>query len=127
VSFKAATFLLVIAAAGFIAGCGMKGGYPGSTTGATAGVMIVYREAIALIDKLEFGPAAVKLERVVAQFDAAQDVVHTPKAMFWLGFCREKLGLDDSARRAYVEVIERFGDSIPAKHARRRLDAMNEP
>jgi len=92
---------------------------------ATGGVMVVYREALALIDKMEYAPAVVKLEQVVIQFDAAGDVVHTPQAMFWLGFCREKLALDDSARQAYVTVIQRFADSRSAEHARRRLDAMN--
>jgi len=105
----------------------MRVGFPAKNESpGIGGVMVVYREAIALIDKEQYAQASVKLERVVLQFDTAGDAVHTPKAMFWLGFCREKLGLDDSARQSYVEVIQRFPDSTSAEQARRRLEAMNE-
>jgi hypothetical protein len=89
--------------------------------------MIVYREALALIDKLEYALAAPKLQQVTGQFESAGDTAHAAESMFWLGFCREKLHRDDQARQTYVTVIERFSESKPAEYAQQRLDAMNQP
>ena len=130
-SSRLRTFLLTISAAAFICGCGMPSGeYRPYDTNAVprtvVGVMIVYREALTLIDKLEYDAAAAKLEQVLGQFEAAGDIVHSAEAMFWLGFCREKLARDDLARQTYVMVIQRFAGSKPAEYARLRLDAMNQ-
>ena len=92
-----------------------------------AGAESLYREAIKLIDGLEHAPAAIKLQQASDQFDVAGDDAHTAESMFWLGFCREKLGQDDPARQAYVNVIQRFPESKSAKSAQQRLDTMNQP
>jgi TolA-binding protein len=91
------------------------------------GVMLVYREALTLIDELEYADAAAKLDQVLGDFEAADDTVHSAEAMFWLGFCREKLTQTDLARQTYVTVIQRFAGTTPAEYARLRLDAMNQP
>jgi hypothetical protein len=91
------------------------------------GAMIVYRQALAQIDKLEYAPAMANLEQAFDQFDAAGDLPHSAESMFWLGFCREKLYRDDLARQAYVTVIQRYPGSKPAEYARVRLDTMNHP
>lgn len=128
---KRRIFLLTLAAGAFVCGCAMQNyrEVPADNTGAVprsvVGVMIVYREALALIDKEEFAAAAAKFEQVFGQFDAAGDVVHSAEAMFWLGFCREKLNQNDLARQTYVMVIQRFAGTKPADYARQRLDAMN--
>ena len=132
-SSRLRTLLLTLAAAALLCGCGIAQFRPiesdqtGVVSRTVVGVMIVYREALTLIDKLEFDAAAAKFQQVIGQFDAAGDMVHTAEAMFWLGFCREKLDRDDQARQAYVTVIERFAGSTPAEYARQRLDAMNQP
>jgi len=133
VSSRPRTFLLALAAAAFIGGCGVRSfnDIQPANTGAVprrvVGVMIVYREALTLIDKLEYDAAAAKLEQVSGQFEAAGDIPYTAKSMFWLGFCREKLHRDDLARQTYVTVIQRFAETTPAEYARLRLDAMNQP
>ena len=132
-SSRLRTFLLTLAAAAFICGCGIphSGGVRSDNIGAVprvvVGVMIVYREALTLIDKLEYAAAAAKLEQVPGQFEAAGDIPHTAESMFWLGFCREKLAQADLARQTYVTVIQRFAGTTPAEYARLRLDAMNQP
>ncbi|MDP6636605.1 MAG: hypothetical protein QGG42_17035 [Phycisphaerae bacterium] len=129
---KLRTFLLTLSAAAFICGCGIsysprfRPAHTGAVPRTVVGVMIVYREALTLIDKLEYAAAAAKLEQVLGQFEAAEDIVHSAEAMFWLGFCREKLHRDDLARQTYVTVIQQFAGSTPAEYARMRLDAMNE-
>ena len=125
--------LLLVVAVAFIGGC--AGSYyksaprvdmSNTVPRTVVGLMIAYREALALVDKLEYDPAEVKLEKVSAQFDAAGDPTHTAESMFWLGFCREKLHRDDQARQTYVTIIERFAGTKPARYARNRLDAMNQ-
>lgn len=125
-------FLLILAAAAFICGCGAPSSrdrrpdHTGAVPRSVVGVMIIYREALTLIDKLEYADAAAKLEQVSGQFEAAGDLTHTAEAMFWFGFCREKLHRDDLARQTYVMVIQRFAGSKPAEYAQLRLDAMNQ-
>ena len=128
---KRCTFLLTLAAAAFVGGCS-TGHYnefprpnPSSIPRSVVGVMAVYREALTLIDKLEYAQAAAKLEPVSEQFQAAGDIPHSAESLFWLGFCREKLHEDDQARQTYVTVIQNFAQTKPAEYARRRLDAMN--
>ncbi len=128
---KLRTFLLILVAVASIAGCGMPSDYLFTKNQAppvprsVAGVMIHYREAMAMVDRLEYAKAAVKLKQVVDLFETAQDIPHTSESMFWLGFCREKLHYDDLAKQTYIMVIQRFGESKSAQYARQRLDAMN--
>jgi TolA-binding protein len=130
---KLRTSLCLVVAVIFIGGCAASYYKPAPRVDTSntvprivVGLMITYREALALVDKLEYDPAEVKLEQVSAQFDAAGDTAHTAESMFWLGFCREKLHRDDLARQTYVTVIERFAGTKPARYARTRLDAMNQ-
>jgi len=132
VSSRLRTFLLTLAVAAFICGCGAPSSreyrpdHTGTVPRSVVGVMIVYREALTLIDELKYADAAAKLEQVSGQFESAGDLTHTAEAMFWLGFCREKLHRDDLARQTYVMVIQRFAGSKPAEYAQLRLDAMNQ-
>jgi TolA-binding protein len=135
---KSQKSLLLFIAAAFIGGCGISSFAPLSRNKQGGNVdmglprtivsaMIVYRQALAQIDKLEYAPAMEKLEQAFDQFDAAGDLPHSAESMFWLGFCREKLHRDDLARQAYVTVIQRYPGSKPAEYARVRLDTMNHP
>jgi outer membrane protein assembly factor BamD (BamD/ComL family) len=129
---KLRTFLLILAGAAFIGGCGvmMSGSWQRSSTGEasdTRGAMMVYQDAMGQIDKLEFASASAKLEQIFEQFESAGDTEHSSKTMFWLGFCYEKLAQDDLARQAYVLVIEQFPNSSAAELARTRLNSMNQP
>ena len=132
-SSRLRTFLLTFSAAAFICGCGAPSSrnyrpdHTGDVPRSVVGVMIVYREALTLIDELKYADAAAKLEQVSGQFEAAGDIPHSAESMFWLGFCREKLHRDDLARQTYVTVIQRFAGSKPAEYAQLRLDAMNQP
>ncbi|MBL7220636.1 MAG: hypothetical protein ISS69_11020 [Phycisphaerae bacterium] len=132
-SSRLRTFLLTFSAAAFICGCGAPSSrnyrpdHTGDVPRSVVGVMIVYREALTLIDELKYADAAAKLERVSGQFEAAGDLTHAAESMFWLGFCREKLHRDDLARQTYVMVIQQFAGSKPAEYAQLRLDAMNQP
>ena len=137
-SYKHYVILLAFTAAVIFGGCSMMkepferrsdSTQPSmtATPRSTVGAMKVYRDALKLVDKLEYAPAEIKLQTVSAQFDSAGDLDHTAESMFWLGFCREKLAQDDLARQTYVNVIQRFPQSKPAKHAQERLDAMNQP
>ena len=123
---RVTAFLAAVAAAAFIGGCGMMSRVPlPRKVPAAPALMEAYRQALDMVDKLEYAQAEPKLEQVSGQFEAAGDMQHTAESLFWLGFCREKLHRDDQAREIYVTVIERFPGSKPAKYARTRLDAMN--
>lgn len=134
-SRKTATSLVLISAAVLIAGCSSNMGgvfdrpqpHMQKVPRSTVGAMSAYQEAIKLVEKLEYALAEPKLQYASAQFEAAGDDEHTAKSLFWLGFCREKLGQDDQARQAYVTVIQRFAGTKSAQSAKERLDAMNQP
>jgi TolA-binding protein len=125
---KRITLLLVLVAGGFLSGCGKSAPWAGQAEPVDiAQAMADYRDALKRIDKLEYATALVKLERVSPLFDQAGDGTHAAESLFWLGFCREKLQYEDMARETYVDVIERYPLSKPAKYAKTRLDAMNQP
>lgn len=88
-------------------------------------VLSEYDAALALIGDLEYAGAAEKLSGLIPRFESAGDDLHTAEAIFWLGFCREKLGDGPAARQLYNDVIRRFGDSSAAQQARERLEAMD--
>jgi len=60
-----------------------------------------------------------------AHGDPATD--RTGQAWFWLGYCREKLGRADEARRAYRTAAESFPASTAAARARKRLGQLPPP
>lgn len=88
-------------------------------------VLAEYDAALALIADLQYAGAAEKLTGLIPRFESAGDARHAAEAMFWLGFCREKLGDAPAARQLYNDVIRRFGDSSAAQQARQRLEAMD--
>ena len=51
----------------------------------------------------------------------------TPKAMFWLGYCQEKLGRTETALRSYDELREKFPADEAARRAQVRSAALRVP
>ena len=49
----------------------------------------------------------------------------TPRAMFWLAYCQEKLGRADSAVKTYVDLQQKFPASEAAKLARQRASQLH--
>jgi TolA-binding protein len=77
--------------------------------------------------------AAGDYERAESGFDewlaryAWADHPRTPQAMFWLGYCREKLGHPERARETYGRLLASYGDSPAAAQARQRIERMTLP
>ena len=85
-----------------------------------------FEEAVALTANLCYDKAAEKFEEVLPRFEAGGDRKRASEAMFWLGYCREKQGRTDEARRLYRKLRLRYWRTPPAKQADRRLDALPE-
>ncbi len=55
------------------------------------------------------------------------DNPRTPKAMFLLGYCREKLDRPEAARRVYRQILGDHGQAAAAGLARDRLKRLGTP
>jgi len=77
--------------------------------------------AVGLVTELKYKEAAAKLGPLAATFTDACDKAHAAEAAFWLGYCREKLGNADEARKAYELVAKKYPDTPAARQAHARL------
>ena len=85
----------------------------------------VHRErldaAIELVTELKYTDAAAKLKPVAAVFAKAGDKPHAAEANFWLGYCREKLGNTEEARKLYDLVARKHPGTPAARQAIARM------
>lgn len=140
---KTRDILLLAAAAVVIGGCSgrwpmrerakPRRAFPATTMPAGADPVKVFDEALALVADLQYKQAGVKFHSVVDPLDEAGDRRRAAEAVFWFGYCREKLGDLDSARRQayhdsarllYKRLIEYYPKSTAAARATERLAAL---
>ena len=74
----------------------------------------VYIEARQLLMEGKFAEAAEKFE---AFLSAYADSRRVDDALFYLGYCRERLGQRSEAFRQYLSAIDRFGDTIASRRS----------
>jgi hypothetical protein len=77
--------------------------------------------AVELVTELKYKEAAAKLGPLTTTFADARDKTRAAEATFWLGYCREKLGDADEARKAYELVAKKYPDTPAAGQAHARL------
>jgi len=77
--------------------------------------------AVELITELKYKDAAVKLEPLMAVFAEAGSAAYAAESAFWLGYCREKLGDPNEARRLYDLVARKYPDTPASRQAIARL------
>jgi len=77
--------------------------------------------AVEMIVGLQYKAASAKFPPLVHAFDAAGRPARAAEAGFWLGYCHEKLGEIDKARKQYASVARRYPDARAAERARARL------
>ena len=131
-------WLLVVGVGVMLAGCGAEMKWEltpemAETEPAPAESELSYRTAM-LVDELDtavrmiadrqYEAAGGKLEPLEPQFLVQGDRARAAEALFWYGYCREKLNRPDEARLAYERVGKEYGDQPSARHARRRLDQL---
>lgn len=141
---RAGDILLLGAAAVVIGGCSskwaMRNGpkprraYPATTMPAGANPVRVFDEALALVADLQYKQAADKFHSVVNPLDEAGDRRRAAEAVFWFGYCREKLAdreigvmnqrYLDSATKLYKRLIEYYPKTVAAARATARLAAL---
>ena len=80
--------------------------------------------AVDLIAMLKYEDVAAKLTPLAATFAKAGSASHAAKANFWLGYCREKLGNTDDARKLYDHVARKYPDTPAARQAIARATRM---
>lgn len=76
-----------------------------------------------MIADQKFASAAREFEAWLDEFAQPQQPL-TPRAMFWLGYCRERQGQFDRARDAYAQVQQTFPASSAARLAAERAAQM---
>jgi tetratricopeptide (TPR) repeat protein len=81
--------------------------------------------AVELITQLQYTRAAEMLERLTVEYEAAPDARRAARCWFWLGYCREKQGRTDEARKHYQHVLDKYADETAGQQARRRLEGLN--
>lgn len=84
----------------------------------------VFDQALALVADLRYEQAGAKFRSVVDSLDEAGDHRRAAEAVFWFGYCREKQGHLDSAKKLYKRLIEKFPKSVAAGRAADRLAAL---
>jgi TolA-binding protein len=77
--------------------------------------------AVALAAEGRYAEAAARFSGLVERYEAAGDGTHLAEGLFWLGYCREKLGCPAEARQLYGRVLRQYPDQPAARQARQRL------
>lgn len=95
-----------------------------ATTMPAAEAVKVFDQALALVADLRYEQAGAKFRSVVDSLDEAGDHRRAAEAVFWFGYCREKQGYLDSAKKLYKRLIEKFPNSAAAGGATDRLAAL---
>jgi TolA-binding protein len=77
--------------------------------------------AVALAVEGRYDEAAAQFSALMQRYDAAGDRARLAESLFWLGYCREKLGRPDEARDLYERVVRDHPAGPAARQAAERL------
>ncbi len=127
--------IVAIAAATAVAGCAAPqldkatalnsaaNSVPGdaATNSSDQDIVAQFDEAVAMVADLQYEAALPKLLTVGIELEAAGDRARAAEAMFWLGFCHEKLRHDQDAMDTYTRIIRDYPATTAAKEAGARL------
>ncbi len=80
-----------------------------------------FDQAIELVTELKYKEAAVKLGPLMGVFAEAGSPARAAESVFWLAYCREKLGDPNEARKLYELVARKYPATPASRQAIARL------
>ncbi|MBN2581910.1 MAG: tetratricopeptide repeat protein [Planctomycetes bacterium] len=83
-----------------------------------------FEAAVALAAELKYADAAQAFARLVPRLEAVAAWPQAAESMFWLGYCREKLGNAEEAVKAYRRLQEVYPRAPAAKQAETRMELL---
>ena len=86
-----------------------------------------FNRSVALASELKYAEALEGFEQVIEPFEQAGRTERTAEAMFWAGYCHEKLGRPAAAAAYYPRAAELHPTTAAASQAARRLRQMEGP
>ena len=96
----------------------------GAKTKSISANVVAFNAAVEMVSELQYAKAMVEFEQVLPGLQDASDHRRAAEAMFWLGFCSEKLGRPTKAISHYDSMIRRYSDSPASSRARARLSQL---
>lgn len=94
---------------------------PASPTSADQDSLSQFREAVNMVADLKYEAALPKLLTVSIDLEGEGDRARAAEAMFWLGYCHEKLNRHQDALDTYARIIKDYPATTAAKQANLRL------
>ena len=119
-----------------LAGCGAMGpqlgrtgedqprAVTGDTPQASGELLDDYNHAMDLVDQARFAEALAELTQIEPLLAGVGDRPRAASALFWRGFCEEKLSRPNQAAARYRGVLDVYSDTKAADLARHRLAAL---
>ncbi len=127
---KATILMLLVALGMAMAGCGAApmfqpvGLAPVRARQSDAEDMKAYQKAMELVTALKYQEAVGEFVTLVRSFRAAGDDAQTAKAIFWAGFCYQKLKRHGTAAEYYSQVMRHHPNTREAELAKARRDQL---
>jgi TolA-binding protein len=81
-------------------------------------------EVMGLITAGRYDEAAAKLAPLAAQYERADQTDPAAKALFWQGYCYEKLSRVEDALRLYTRVTKTYPQTPAARQASERMELL---
>lgn len=80
-----------------------------------------FNRAVELAAALRYEDAAQAFVAMIPRFEAARDAEYAAEAIFWAGYCHEKLGKPAIASEYYQRVLRQYPATRPVDLAAARL------
>jgi len=80
-----------------------------------------FNRAVEMVAELRYDDAARAFVAMIPRFEAAGDAEYAAEAIFWAGYCSEKLDRPAVATEYYQRVLRQYPHARPADLAAARL------
>lgn len=80
-----------------------------------------FNRAVEMVAELRYDDAARAFAAMIPRFEAAGDAEYAAEAIFWAGYCNEKLDMPAIATEYYQRVLRQYPRGRPADLAAARL------
>jgi len=81
-----------------------------------------FERGVSLATERDYEAAAGEFVTLIPRFRAAGDERHTAEAIFWAGYCYEKLSQQEAAAEYYHRVVRDHSKTLAATRAKQRLE-----
>ena len=130
---KAARLILLTCAAGaaLCAGAGCQAVIPSTQESGQVRrarpELAEFNRAVEMVAELRYDDAARAFVAMIPRFEAAGDAEYAAEALFWAGYCNEKLDRPAVATEYYQRVLRQYPHARPADLAAARLRLVPPP